>query len=628
MKKYSCFFTLLTLFSFSTVILAQNNVSKSYIADSLAKNYEFKLAIEQYREELKILKDSTQKTIIENKIIECENGLSMLQFAFGPKVIAKSDFDKDSFFLHYPGFKDEGWIFSPRELNLESKERSIMYFPKNTDQIFFSSKDNSGAWNIYTSKKGQNGEWQQPQMLNENVSSAGDELFPYLSADGKSLYFSSNGHYGMGGFDLYVSNWDEDLKDWGLAQNLGFPYSSPANDFLYYNTPDGLFTMFASDRNNKNNAISIYVTDFENIPLKKSINPSQAREISLLQISSPETKDEFVGKDSENNNQSPNNGEKAEEFSKYNSAVKKARSIQKEIKEILKNIETNRELYNKLSNTDDMLALQKRIEMQEARNLLLRDSLNLVSQNLQNIEMEFLSKGILINNIPDTETNSSSDLTDKEHVKHSFTFANNKLGQTPSLTLEAPEIDLSVAIKFTDETTVYEFSLIPNSLIYQIQLSSSYKKPTVKQLKGINPVFEATTSDDRFIYTAGVFKTYSDALKNINKVKKMGFPSAKIVAFDKGKSISVVAARNLEKKVPKQVSVYQVVILGYTDSLPDDLLSVIRNNTEKDIAKLIEGGVLKFIVGPFSSEDSASEFANKLKAVSNKSIDVEKINKN
>ena len=59
MKKYSCFFTLLTLFSFSTVILAQNNVSKSYIADSLAKNYEFKLAIEQYKEELKIRKFDT-----------------------------------------------------------------------------------------------------------------------------------------------------------------------------------------------------------------------------------------------------------------------------------------------------------------------------------------------------------------------------------------------------------------------------------------------------------------------------------------------------------------------------------------------------------------------------------------
>ena len=72
--------------------------------------------------------------------------------------------------------------------------------------------------------------WSVPVAEPALSTSSGNEIFPLLSSDGKTMYFSSDGFYGVGGYDLYKSIWDESSKSWSAPQNLGFPYSSPADD--------------------------------------------------------------------------------------------------------------------------------------------------------------------------------------------------------------------------------------------------------------------------------------------------------------------------------------------------------------------------------------------------------------
>ena len=59
---------------------------------------------------------------------------------------------------------------------------------------------------------------------------------------------NSKGLYGMGGYDLYVSQWNSETGDWDVPVNMGFPYSSPYDDFLFINTEDGKYSIFASNR--------------------------------------------------------------------------------------------------------------------------------------------------------------------------------------------------------------------------------------------------------------------------------------------------------------------------------------------------------------------------------------------
>lgn len=599
---------------------AQTDNNAENRALSHHKKYEFEQAINIYKSLLDKCSDSLMRISLENKIIQSENGLSLLDFAFEPETVTKKEFAKKDFFLHYPGFDNGSWIMLPKQLSpdtlaISAGEFPVIFFPNNANKLFFSAPDNSGSWNIYFSQLLNDTLWSAPKILNENVTSAGNEIFPMLSSNGKSLYFSSNGHYGVGGYDLYESKWDEELGDWGIPQNMGFPYSSPDDDFLFYNTPDGFYSLFASNRNCAADSLVVYVLEFENVPLKKRVTPAEALRISLLES---------------------NNGKKAEtapvqelndsnnDYSQYTVAVNKVRDLQKKMKDAINRQDANRVLYNTLTNPDDLKALEIKIAQQEVEMLSLQNETNAAVSALQQLEMDFLAKGIFI---PEVEPQTGADEESGEDSAGVFAFANGKMGMAPAMNVEIPELEVDLSFKITNEDAVIvDINDFPDGLVYQIQLFTLSKKASLKALKGLSPVFERGNASGRYVYSVGTFRKYNDALSNLNKVRKRGFPSALITAYKDGKTINVKNARALEKNIAES-AVYQVTITGYAESLPQEVLAVIRATTEKDIAKTADGGTIKYVVGPFGREDDARLLVVALKAVSDRQIDVEKVEK-
>lgn len=71
--------------------------------------------------------------------------------------------------------------------------------------------------------------WGTPSNLGASVNTSGDEMFPYLSEDG-NLYFSSNGHIGMGGLDIFKATASGDMK-WDKVENLRYPINSADHDY-------------------------------------------------------------------------------------------------------------------------------------------------------------------------------------------------------------------------------------------------------------------------------------------------------------------------------------------------------------------------------------------------------------
>lgn len=93
----------------------------------------------------------------------------------------------------------------------------------------------------------ENGKWQVPQNLGPDINTSKDELSPSIAADGKTLFFSSNGRPGMGGFDIYTSKLQTD-SSWTPASNLGTPINSNYDDIAGSVTIDGRHLFFSSDR--------------------------------------------------------------------------------------------------------------------------------------------------------------------------------------------------------------------------------------------------------------------------------------------------------------------------------------------------------------------------------------------
>ena len=217
--------------------------------DNLRNRYRFDESLTVYRQALEAAQqqeDSTMSRLISDRILMSENGKSMTAFVYSPEVVSKQKFSVEDFYLYYP-LQDRSWRSLPNQLDSDTDHRfnKAMYVPEGSSTLYWSAEDEEGIRNLYTSTL-QDTVWTVPAMINEQLTSVSDEIYPILSADGKHLYFSSEGLHGVGGYDLYVSDWDEDAQEWSAPENLGFPYSSPADDFIFYNTPDGRYTLFAS----------------------------------------------------------------------------------------------------------------------------------------------------------------------------------------------------------------------------------------------------------------------------------------------------------------------------------------------------------------------------------------------
>jgi tetratricopeptide (TPR) repeat protein len=98
--------------------------------------------------------------------------------------------------------------------------------------IYFASNRSGGmgGTDLYVSKRLPGGKWGEAMNLGKEINTANDEDFPNISPDGKMLYFSSNGHTSMGGYDIFHAEWSVDSSKWKNVKNLGFPINTTMDD--------------------------------------------------------------------------------------------------------------------------------------------------------------------------------------------------------------------------------------------------------------------------------------------------------------------------------------------------------------------------------------------------------------
>ena len=115
---------------------------------------------------------------------------------------------------------------------IHSKNLAAHFFINpHEDRIIFASDDKANGLNLYESYRNpETKKWTDPVALPATVNSPWDEDSPYLSNDEKSLYFSSNQPGGVGGYDIYVSTFDDNTGTWGTPTNLGWPINSPDDE--------------------------------------------------------------------------------------------------------------------------------------------------------------------------------------------------------------------------------------------------------------------------------------------------------------------------------------------------------------------------------------------------------------
>lgn len=116
-------------------------------------------------------------------------------------------------------------------------------FSRDGKTLYFSSNrpGGQGGLDIYRTNMDASGRFSKPVNMGKDINTSGNEIFPYVAADGK-LYFSSDGHPGLGNLDLFMA-----VRSQGVitVQNMGLPFNSPQDDFglvFYEEDTNGFFT--------------------------------------------------------------------------------------------------------------------------------------------------------------------------------------------------------------------------------------------------------------------------------------------------------------------------------------------------------------------------------------------------
>lgn len=633
LNRLLTFLAALFLTSIPSAVMAQENgeSAEDYLrrAGVFHSNYEFAKAEEYYKKAYGLMTDSLEKLSVMDRILQCRNGESLLQYIARPASVTSQAFRTKDFYLYLRDLEDCSWIPVPNPFVRPAGGNvhpyyTAMYFPQGEQTVIYSAPDAEGAWNIYTSTR-KDSTWSAPELLSPGFTSGHNEIFPILSRDGQTLYFASDGLPGMGGYDLFKSTMDPQTGEWGAPENLGFPYSSTGNDILYLDSRDGKYSIIVSDRETAGtDSVKIYVTEYIATPVRTPLGEDE----SPLAVAS------FINESAVSQARNPESSSSTAtaadaRMTDYSRLMHRLRRLQNEHRNKLTTIEENRTLYGQATGSDRE-SLAGIIRDVEAEAMQIRRQVDSLSAQVRQIEMRFLSEGIIPTVLEESQAGKETHDTDNDE----YIFSRHTMGEIPYIILETPEpeFDYTFRILGRDEGQFVEDTSLPEGIVYQIQFSVLTSHAKVRDIRGMSPVFVTRMKSGKYLHAVGLFRTYREAAACLGRVRSNGFPEAFIIAYNNGSSVSVKNARAMESGGGRTSSgksgetAYQLRFDGYGTSLPASVLTAVRGACTKDITKSGSGEETVFAVGPFESMDEAEEVLRILEDLDIENVKIETIN--
>ena len=167
-----------------------------------------------------------------------------------------------------------------RFFNSEEHPDGYVFLNEMGNKCYFSNEDNNAQIQLYTSDK-LGAEWSSPAQLKGIGDGIKEANYPFMMADGTTLYFAAKGRESIGGYDIFVTRYDSEDGKFLRPENIGMPFNSEANDYLYVVDELSQIGYFVTDRRQPQGKVCVYTF----------IPPTSRRTYNLDQYSDQQLRD-------------------------------------------------------------------------------------------------------------------------------------------------------------------------------------------------------------------------------------------------------------------------------------------------------------------------------------------------
>lgn len=165
--------------------------------------------------------------------------------------------DKDQILPHLRLSSETGSLMTTRDF-LGKSVGGYAFINEMGNKAYFSLPDDSLRQQLFTSDVLGN-EWSSPQLLAGISEGISEASYPFMLTDGITFYFAGKGEESIGGYDIFLTRYDSRSGSFFKPENIGMPFNSEANDYLYAIDEFNHIGYFVSDRRQPEGKVCIYI---------------------------------------------------------------------------------------------------------------------------------------------------------------------------------------------------------------------------------------------------------------------------------------------------------------------------------------------------------------------------------
>lgn len=243
-----------------TAVKRRTTSGQLWLGKAYAATYRFEESVETFEEyisELKKRKRATEEA--EQLLAKSRDGLRMLKGVEQICVIDSIVVDKANFLEAYHISAESGSLYMyDSYFGKGTNHEGIVYQTELGNRIYYSELQADGTTAILYSDK-QLDSWSAGTRLSNTVNNSTHVNYPYVLTDGMTIYYASDGEGSMGGYDIFVTRYNSSSGNYLTPNNIGMPFNSPYNDYMYVLDEYNNLGWFASDRYQPESKVCVYI---------------------------------------------------------------------------------------------------------------------------------------------------------------------------------------------------------------------------------------------------------------------------------------------------------------------------------------------------------------------------------